>query len=366
MASTTSVSYTQALASAAFPYTVSAFPSTVSRIARDHLRQTPPSSPLTLVGNEAQYDFPEKLTEAYQLLQSEEFEEAKELFGEILQNFRDAEFEENSLIEAHCHLGFAYSLPLEEDRKDEAEKALRALNSIYDKLKTLNPAQCSLAYLELRLCYRRVLPLIPEAEPRHKEIKDRIRECALFILPSDEFNEKVREADLYAAKMEPTIARQLYQEALDITLKLPLFSTLAGITCRLHYASTFIRSNEKKTALLAEVEEMLARLYEVKEETILHFNWTREKFFATLVELYTDLHAQMPEEPYEAWQRIQNLIAFYKADLPKPDETARRKVTPGFPRRSASPAALFARFLIFGLAAVGIIALYRRFVTRVG
>jgi len=120
--------------------------------------------------------------------------------------------------------------------------------------------------------------------------------------------------------------------------------------------------------LLAEAQARLSQLYDDKEIVYSQLQWTKEKFFATLVDLLTKLHALMPEE-HEDRQLIQSRIEFCKAALPEQVESElelsplrRRKVARGFP--GGRPAIIFARFLLLGLAAVGVIALYRRFISR--
>jgi hypothetical protein len=186
----------------------------------------------------------------------------------------------------------------------------------------------------------------------------------------DNFNELVREADRCAAKMQPTKARQLYEEARSLKLRGSPFATIACVICLLNYASTFNSRNQKKDELLAEAQSRLSQLYDDKEIVYSQLQWTKEKFFATLVDLLTKLHALMPGE-HEDRQLIQKRIGFCKAALPEQVESElelsplrRRKVSRDFPGRSRSPAMIFAGFLVLGLAAVGVIALYRRFIVR--
>jgi hypothetical protein len=186
----------------------------------------------------------------------------------------------------------------------------------------------------------------------------------------DEFNERLGEADRFAAKKEPSKARMSYQEALHVIEDNdePIFM-IAHAACALKYASTFSKRNTERGELLETAEDLLSRLYASKERLSIDLSSTKEEVLATLFKLLTQLHALMPEEPREARQMIQIKIESCKAALPEQFEfepevspTRRRKVSRGFP--GGKPASIFARFLILGLAAVGVIALYRRFIVR--
>ena len=238
-------------ASPAFPHTKTSLAARATHIAKEHLR-APSSSPVSLVGVEGQaYDFHGKLVEAYQLLNSEEFEEAKGLFQEIQGQIFGSGLAADSLIGAHCYIGIAYSLPVGPEREEAAKNALLALTGVDLNTRnwdTLSPEQKSTAFLEFRVCCKKVLPLIPERDRKNiQAVQEKIIAFTKWITPLDEFNERLGGADRFAEKKEFSKARKLYEEALHVIEKESgAIFMIANATCSLKYASTFRRRNTRK------------------------------------------------------------------------------------------------------------------------
>ncbi len=319
--------------------------------------------------DDQEYDFPGELSVAYQMLSSEEHVGAKYLFEAILGKFKTAELGNDSLVAVHCHLGIAYSLQQGDERLTAADAATKAIQLPYDNKhlwERLSLEKKSLAYLELRSCLKLLLDLFPQLHTRNTlDIKNKIEECTKFILPLDQFNEKLKEADRCAAKKELPQARRLYWEALQFVQdRDDVMSKLAHATCLLTLASTFSSRNHREREGIFRAEGILSNVYENRENLPPDIN-------STLVELLTKLHLMLPEEHLELRQAVQEKIDTCKAALPKQDEdvlgpfTFVRKVSRGFPIGSGRPAVIFAGFLILGLAAVGVVSLFRRFVIRV-
>jgi hypothetical protein len=177
--------------------------------------------------------------------------------------------------------------------------------------------------------------------------------------------------------MELEKARALYEEARAVNLSSSPISSIARVTCLLKYASTFIGKNPKKDELLKEAESRLdGQLYDDREWLATSLNWTKEKVFATLIDLFTKLHALMPEEPVKARQLIQKRIescklgfSVHRSEDEKELEATsssggKRKLKRVSPDGSMKSSMVFARFAILALVAISAIALYRRFFSR--
>ncbi|HEX2580158.1 MAG TPA: hypothetical protein VHK67_07145 [Rhabdochlamydiaceae bacterium] len=357
------VTYAQAPVPACFSYTQRSLAQKTSAVASGRIEGSSTADlaqTTKLVGEQSQsYDFPGKLAEAYDFLQTEENRLAEMLFQEIFNQFTIANLGKDSLVGIHCLLGMAYATK----KPEYTSKAIGALNLVKVNIKHWNKIDfnsSSKAFLELRTCYRLLLPLIhPEETAQIQEMSNEIMACSIPLDLKDQFDDWVREGDRCAQRMEPSNARRLYCKALEIKLPPDGFNSIATTSCELKYASTLSKNSQQRVAFLKKTVNRLNESFSTRSGCPPRL---QPAFLGSLVELFTNLLALLPEN-YENRDEIQKNLETCESELSKVAiPNRKKKVSIGFPGSSRSTR-VFLRGVVIFLAAFCAFTLLRRSVS---
>lgn len=347
------VTYAKAPVPSCFEYTKLSITQRIKAVANERLG--PSSSPdsrqtLELIGQQPQnYDFFVNLAKAYEFLETQENFSAEMIFREILTMSKGVDFGKDSLLATHCLLGIAYATK----SSVHSTEALAALTGVKDNngnWMSLDVRSISKAFLELRTCYRLLLPLIPLNETtKIQDISGEIDRCSILIRKEDLFDDKVREADRCVQRMELNEARFLYREASQIKVPPDGFRSLAAISCELKYASTLSKNSPERDDPLKKAETRLNESFSNRSGCPEEL---QPQFLESLVDLFTKLLTLLPED-YKGREEIQKNLETCESEHSKVAiSTGKRKVSTGFPS-SIKYAIVFCRCLVLFLACVG-------------
>ncbi|HEX4840355.1 MAG TPA: hypothetical protein VFU89_07945 [Rhabdochlamydiaceae bacterium] len=273
---TTPVTFAKVPVPSYFLHTKRSLPERISTVAGERLVPSlsrDSDKTVKLVGEQPpRYDLLFNLVKAYEFLETEENEKAEMIFREILNRQELVDLGKDSLLATHCLLGITYATSDSETtmKSESIVQAMRALTAVKDNTANwngLDDGQKSKAFLELRTCYRLLLPLFDPLYNQKdiSEINFQITQCTKQILPIDLFNDRVREADRCVQRLEPSNARRLYKQALQMEVGSDVVSSLGAISCKLRYASTLSDNSSERVDFLRQVETKLNDLFSIRD-----------------------------------------------------------------------------------------------------
>jgi len=351
---TTPATYAKAPVPSCFLYTKISLPQRIKAVANERLGpSSSPDSQQTVQLVAAQppsYDFLVNLAKAYEFLETEEYFAANIIFSEILNMLKTVKLGKDSLLATHCLLGIGYATR-SSVHSTEALAALTAVNDNTANWNGLDDGQKSKAFLELRTCYRLLLPFLhPEYNKKDiEEINKKISEYTKQILLIDLFDDRVREADRCVQRLKPRKARRLYREASQIKVTPDGFRSLAAISCELKYVSTLSKNSPERDDPLKKAETRLNESFSNRSGCPEEL---QPQFLESLVDLFTKLLTLLPED-YKGREEIQKNLEICESEHSKVAiPTGKRKVSTGFPS-SIKYAIVFCRCLVLFLACVG-------------
>jgi hypothetical protein len=214
-------------------------------------------------------------------------DEARAILEEIDRYLKTKIHLKNCLAPALYYLGLAYTYPVgSKERTENAANAYQALKLVCqnnEAWKTFDEVKKSKAYCDLRTCYERLKPLVPENEiDALSEIDQKIAECNPHILPLEAFNAKVYEADRCVRQKNHEKAGRLYTAALK------LIEGESGRNFMIPKVLCIL-----KLANICEAPDMKLGLSTTAKATLFEIYKTIEAFFNADLTNKTDVYKQL-------------------------------------------------------------------------
>jgi len=159
-------------------------------------------------------------------------------------------------------LGLALCYPPGNDRRRHALDAYSALQRLFAYEASMNGADASLFYSQLRRHLKKLRPLMLEEQIGEiDKIEDKIEECGRHILPIDAFNEMVIEG--HELRIAGKSCRKVFKRALAlIQRENEVKFQVARIKCLISLTKIYKKSPHKLVISCARLQTALFKLYD--------------------------------------------------------------------------------------------------------